>query len=130
MMKMTQNGTGGWDQRAFRQPASAAYKLHILREVDSCSTPSEVGALLRREGLYVSHLTQWRNQRDAGGLKPSHQGGAEIDDLRRRLERTEAELETARKVIATQGQLSALMEHLLELNGSLGDMARSGLPSG
>jgi hypothetical protein len=98
---------------------STAYKLRILGEADRCSTPGEVGALLRRERLYVSHLTHWRNQRDAGDLTSPRRRETELDDLRRRLERTEAELERMRQVIATHGQVSALMERVLELNPSL-----------
>src|SRR3954463_5082533 len=96
-------------ERASRRRFSAEYKLRILRETDACSRPGEIGALLRREGLYTSHLTAWRKQRDAGALaglerprgrKPADPREAE---LRRRLERAEAELEKARKVIEVQG---------------------------
>ena len=45
-----------------------AYRLRILKEVDACKRPGEVGALLRREGLYSSLLTNWRRQREAGAL--------------------------------------------------------------
>jgi hypothetical protein len=53
-------------ERAKRRRFTAEYKLRILREADACSRPGEVGALLRREGLYTSHLTYWRKQRDVG----------------------------------------------------------------
>jgi transposase len=56
-------------ERPRRRRFSAEYKLGILREGDGCQRPGEVGALLRREGLYTSHLTYWRKQRDAGALK-------------------------------------------------------------
>ena len=56
-------------ERPRRRRFSAEYKLRILREADACSRPGEVGALLRREGLYTSHLTAWRKQRDAGALE-------------------------------------------------------------
>ncbi len=46
-----------------------AYRLRILKEVDACKRPGEVGALLRREGLYSSLLTNWRRQREAGALQ-------------------------------------------------------------
>jgi transposase len=52
-----------------RRRFSAEYKLAILREADGCSQPGGVAALLRREGLYSSHLAQWRKQRDAGALR-------------------------------------------------------------
>src|SRR6266536_665081 len=55
-------------ERPQRRRFSAEYKLRILREADGCERPGEVGALLRREGLYTSHLTYWRKQRDAGAM--------------------------------------------------------------
>jgi transposase-like protein len=53
---------------AARRRFSAAYKLQILRTADACAGAGEVGTVLRREGLYSSHLTTWRRQRDAGSL--------------------------------------------------------------
>jgi transposase len=114
-------------ERPKRRRYSAEYKLRILREAEACSRPGEVGALLRREGLYTSHLTYWRKQRDAGGLKalgrprgrkPADRRDVEIGELRRRLERTEIELEKARKVIEVQGNVSALLGELLEPKGA------------
>ena len=52
-------------ERAKRRRFTAEYKLRILREADSCKRDGDLGALLRREGLYSSHLTTWRRQRDA-----------------------------------------------------------------
>jgi transposase-like protein len=63
--------------RAKRRQFSAQYKLQILTEADQCSQRGEIGALLRREGLYSSHLTTWRKQRDQGqlqGLAPQKRG--------------------------------------------------------
>ncbi len=54
--------------KATRRGFSAKYKLQILAQVDHCA-PGEIGALLRREGLYSSHLTKWKRQRDAGALQ-------------------------------------------------------------
>jgi transposase len=108
---------------ASRRRFTAEFKLRIVREADACTQPGEVGALLRREGLYSSHLTQWRQARDAGALealkrprgrKPADSREAEIAALRRRAERAEAELVKARKVIEVQGNVSALLEELLE----------------
>jgi transposase len=108
-------------QRLLTQPSSAEYKLRILREADECSTPSEVGALLRRERLYVSHLTHWRGQHEAGilersrrrrGSRPVDRRDVEIAELRHRLDQLKAELNTARDVIAMQIELSALLEQL------------------
>jgi transposase-like protein len=116
-----------------RRRFTAEYKLRVLREADGCSRPSEVGALLRREGLYSSILSEWRKQREAGALealerprgrKPADPLEAENASLRRRLERTEAELEKARKVIEVQGNVSALLGQLLEPRGAEGSTKR------
>jgi transposase-like protein len=56
-----------------RRRYSADYKLQILKETDACTKPGEIGAILRREGLYSSLLATWRKQRDAG-LKPKKRG--------------------------------------------------------
>jgi transposase-like protein len=114
-------------ERPKRRRYSAEYKLRVLREADACTRPGEVGALLRREGLYTSHLTYWRKQRDAGALKalsrprgrkPADRREAEIATLRRRAERAEAELEKAKRVIEVQGNVSALLGELLEPKGA------------
>ncbi len=114
--------------RPKRRRYSAEYKLAIVREADACSRPGEVGALLRREGLYTSHLTYWRKQRDAGALqrlsrprgrKPADRRDAEIAALRRRAERAEGELVKARKVIEVQGNVSALLGDLLGFESAL-----------
>ena len=55
-------------ERARRRQLTAGYKLQILQEADECHVPGELGALLRREGLYSSHLRDWRRQRSAGTL--------------------------------------------------------------
>ncbi len=54
---------------AQRRRFPAEYRLRILKEADACKKPGEVGALLRREGLYSSLLTNWRRQREAGALR-------------------------------------------------------------
>ncbi len=110
-------------ERPRRRRFSAEYKLRVLREVEACARKGEIGAMLRREGLYTSHLTAWRKQRDAGaleGLTPRKRGPrgpsperVENERLRRALERTQSELETARRVIEVQGNVSALLEDLL-----------------
>src|ERR1700674_5737862 len=56
-------------ERAKRRRFTAEYKLRVLREADACLRPGEVGALLRREGLYSSILSEWRKQREAGSLE-------------------------------------------------------------
>ena len=120
-------------ERPRRRRFSAEYKLGIVGEADACSRPGEVGALLRREGLYTSHLTYWRKQRDAGALvalgrprgrKPANRRDAELAALRRRAQRAEAELAKARKVIEVQGNVSALLGELLEPGGATGSTER------
>jgi transposase len=120
-------------QRPARRRYSAEYKLRIVQEADVCERPGEIGALLRREGLYTSHLTYWRKQRDAGALrelgrprgrKPTDRRAAEIAELARRLERSEAELAKARKVIEIQGNVSALLEQMLGTESEPGSTER------
>src|SRR5882724_7227165 len=63
--------------KAQRRRFTAEYKRRIVREADRCTKPGELGALLRREGLYSSHLTTWRAARDRGeyeGLSPKKRG--------------------------------------------------------
>ena len=57
-----------------RRQFTAAYKQVILEKADRCRRPGEVGALLRREGLYSSHLTRWRVQMRAGQLESGKRG--------------------------------------------------------
>ncbi len=80
----TQNGVSNQQQpqnevtpKAKRRRFSAQYKLRILEEADRCTKPGQIGALLRREGLYSSNLTTWRRQRDQGqigALSPKKRG--------------------------------------------------------
>src|SRR3954470_14878750 len=114
-------------ERAKRRRFSAEYKLRILQQAEACTRPGEIGALLRREGLYTSHLTAWRKQREQGALaalgrprgRPKGDGReAELAALRRRAERAEAELEKARRAIEVQGNVSALLGELLEPRGA------------
>ncbi len=117
-------------ERPRRRTFTAEYKLKVLREAEACSKPGEIGALLRREGLYTSHLSAWRKQREQGALKAlSKPRGrpkpdprdAQIAKLRRRAERAEAELTKARKVIEVQGNVSALLEELLQAGSATDD---------
>ena len=120
-------------EQAKRRSFSAEYKARILAEADACTRPGEVGELLRREGLYTSHLTYWRKQRRAGALKelgrprgrvPADRRDQEIAELRRRAERAEAELQKDRKVIEIQGNVSALLEQVLGTEGESGSTER------
>lgn len=105
--------------RPRRRTFTAEYRLAIVKEADACTKPGEIGALLRREGLYHSHLIDWRRQRDRGSLeglgarrgrKPRHPAEAEVVRLRKQNERLQRELEKARVVIDVQRKVSALLE--------------------
>jgi transposase len=120
-------------EQAKRRSFTAKYKLEILAKADACTRPGEVGELLRREGLYTSHLTYWRKQvRDGAlkelgqprGRKPADRRDREIAELTRRAERAEAELVKARKVIEIQGNLSALLEQMLDTESASGSTER------
>jgi hypothetical protein len=109
-------------EQAKRRTFTATYKLEILAKADACTAPGEIGELLRREGLYTSHLTYWRKQRKDGALKelgrprgrkPADRRDQQVAELTRRLERSEAELQKARRVIEIQGNVSALLEQML-----------------
>jgi len=104
-----------------RRRFGASYKLEILREADACSKRGELGALLRREGLFSSHLTDWRRQRESGelaALKPKKRGRkprrrdardkqiAELDKENRKLQRKLLQAET---VIEIQKKASTLL---------------------
>jgi transposase-like protein len=103
---------------AGRRQFTAAYKVRILREADACE-PGQIGALLRREGLYSSHLTHWRQQRDRGllaALAPHRRGRParaaseqELARLRQENERLTQKLAAAETVIDIQKKVSALL---------------------
>ena len=64
-------------EKASRRRFTASYQLRVLEQADRCTEPGQIGALLRREGLYSSHLTTWRRHREAGalaGLAPRKRG--------------------------------------------------------
>src|SRR5215467_1256428 len=101
-----------------RRQFSAEYKRRILEEADACTEPGQIGALLRREGLYSSNLINWRKQRAEGSLKalsPKKRGpkpdpvANENAALRRRVERLEADLKRAETIIEVQKKLSELL---------------------
>jgi transposase len=84
-------------ERAKRRRFTAEYKLRILRKADACKGDGDVGALLRREGLYSSQLAAWRRQRDEivkAGLKSRKRGpkGKVVDPRVKQLERENARL--------------------------------------
>ena len=97
-------------------------QARILAEADACTRPGGIGELLRREGLYTSHLTYWRKQRREGamkelgqprGRKPVDRRDQEIAALKRKLERSETELAKMKRVVEIQGNLSALLDAML-----------------
>ena len=107
-----------------RRQFSAKYKAKILAEYDTLSR-LEKGALLRREGLYSSLITTWREQRDKGaeqalarpaGRQKADPRDREITSLKREVGRLEGELDTSRRVVEIQAKLSALLETLASTN--------------
>ena len=107
--------------KATRRTFSAADKLRILQAADSCTQPGDIGALLRREGLYSSHLAKWRRLRAAGQLQalaPQARGrkasdadplADELAQLRRENARLQARLTQAETIIDVQKKLSQLL---------------------
>ena len=115
-------------EQAKRRSFTAKYKLEILAKAEACTKPGEVGELLRREGLYTSHLTYWRKQvRDGAlkelgqprGRKPVDRRDQEITALTRKLERSEAELAKMKRVVEIQGNVSALLEEMLGTDSAI-----------
>jgi transposase len=106
--------------KAGRRHFNAEYKQGILREVDRCRDEGAIGALLRREGLYSSHLTTWRRQRDQAvqaALAPHKRGAKparnplmeEMEKLRRENARLAQQLEKAEIIIDVQKKVSSLL---------------------
>ena len=106
--------------RPRRRTFSAAAKLRILAETDRAADTGGIAAILRREGLYSSTLTDWRRQRDAGAfaaLKPLRRGpkpvvaqpAADLDQLRRENARLRQRLEHAEAIIEVQKKVAALL---------------------
>jgi transposase len=105
--------------KAERRHFTAEYKQRILQEADTCTQRGEVGALLRREGLYSSHLNTWRQQRQRGGrqgLTPAKRGrkadpqAAEIARLQRETVRLKAQLERAELIIDVQKKFAKILD--------------------
>ena len=109
--------------KAKRRTFTAAYKRRILREAADSTQPGAIGALLRREGLYSSHLTDWRRQEQAGQLAGSRdkqrgrkpQRTAEQKEnarLRRENQRLQRQLEQAELIIEAQKKVAELLDIL------------------
>lgn len=114
---------------ARRRSFSKADKQRILQAADRCTLPGEIGALLRREGVYSSSLSTWRQHRkaaDLAALAPRQRGPKPAADrdqvpriaqLTRDNDRLESQLAKARLVIDVQKKLAALLGHTLDDNG-------------
>ena len=115
--------------KATRRRFSAEYKRKMLREAEACRQPGELGALLRREGLYSSNLTTWRAQRrtgELGGLAPKRRGpvpqaknplAAKVAALEREVTRYKARAERAEALVDLQKKVAALLGTPLPRNG-------------
>src|SRR3990172_8334465 len=103
--------------KAQRRRFTAEYKRRILAEAEACGY-GEVGALLRREGLYHSNLTTWRRERDAGTLANKKRGpwpnptAPDVTPLQPENARRKRELEQAEAIIEAQKKLAALLDRL------------------
>ena len=106
--------------KATRRRFTLEYKRRIVREADGCKTPGAIGALLRREGLYSSHLTVWRAARERGELAgaPKKRGPARrvvdprdkrITELEREKTRWQKRAERAEALVELQKQVAALL---------------------
>jgi transposase-like protein len=107
--------------KASRRTFSAAAKLRILNEADACTQPGQIGALLRREGLYSSHLVKWRRSRAAGQLQalapqprgpkpvPSDPLAEELAQVRTENARLHARLAQAELIIDVQKKVAQLL---------------------
>ena len=123
-----------------RRSFTAEFKRKVLAEADACTEPGEVGALLRRHGLYSSHLTEWRRARDEGalsGLAPRKRGrkgrpenplAAEVARLERENKKLLARAERAEGLVAVQKKLAELLGEELPSEEELFEAERRGLP--
>ena len=105
-------------EKAPRRRFTLAYKEKILAEADQCTGSGELGALLRREGLYSSTLSSWRRQRDSGTLAPNQRGrkpkpnkheARELAKLKRENARLTEKLRQAELIIEVQKKVSEMM---------------------
>lgn len=115
------------EMRAKRRQFSAQDKLRILNEADSCRESGQVGALLRREGIYWSYLTDWRRELENGQLqglqarkrgRPRDEQSREVRELRSENEQLKAQLAQAELIISAQKKLAQALEQTLSRNKS------------
>lgn len=116
-------------ERAVRRRFTAEHKLRILKEAESCTERGQLGALLRREGLYSSNLITWRQQSEKGTLKalsPKKRGpkgkksdlsARRITELERENERLKKKLKQAATIIEVQKKVSEILQMPLNENG-------------
>jgi transposase-like protein len=113
------------EMRAKRRQFSAQDKLRILNEADSCSESGQIGALVRREGIYWSYLTDWRRELENGQLqglqarkrgRPSDEQSREVRELRSENEQLKAQLAQAELIISAQKKLAQALEQTLSRN--------------
>ena len=109
-------------EKAVRRRFTAEYKLRILKEADSCTEKGQIGALLRREGLYSSNLTTWQRQMEKGtldALSPRKRGpkgkrpdpsASRIAELERENERLKKKLRQAETIIEVQKKVSEILQ--------------------
>lgn len=109
--------------KAKRRRFTAAEKLRLLREVEACQGSGEIGALLRREGIYSSYLSTWRKQRELGeldGLAPRKRGpkpdpqAIELARLRHENERLQERLRRAELIIDVQKKVARMLGETIE----------------
>ena len=106
--------------RSTRRRFTVEQKLRILAAYESAPTPEARGAVLRREGIYSSHIALWRQKRDSGGKaaldrkrgpKPNPQA-RELEKLRRQNERLLKRNAQLEKIVEIQGKMQALLQQL------------------
>ena len=114
---------------AKRRQFSAAYKARILAEADQCSQPGEVGALLRREGLYSSYLTSWRRERAREqGLAPQKRGRKGVSGSEKEVARLQAENERLRQELARAQTIIDVQKKVSQLFGQPNDETKADGP--
>ena len=117
-------------EKKSRRMFTVAYKLRILKEADKCEAPGEIGTLLRREGLYSSHLTIWRRHRREGilqGVRPKKRGrkpkpknplADRVAQLEKQNRRLQQKLKKAELIIDAQKKMSEILGIAQDLDES------------